>query len=62
VSLSCAIEAQASPSPGFPDETSRRSKVSNTSPTAFAARYSLGDELADRLAGIDAVTSAAIEK
>jgi uncharacterized protein (DUF302 family) len=35
-----------------------QTKVSYTSPTMLAARYHLDDELADRLAGIDAVTDA----
>jgi uncharacterized protein (DUF302 family) len=34
-------------------------KVSYTSPGALAARYGLSDELAGRLAGIDALTDAA---
>jgi uncharacterized protein (DUF302 family) len=34
-------------------------KVSYTSPEALAARYGLSDELAGRLAGIDALTDAA---
>jgi hypothetical protein len=34
--------------------------VSYTAPSALAARYRLGDELAARLAGIDAVTDAVI--
>jgi uncharacterized protein (DUF302 family) len=36
----------------------QQTKVSYTSPSALAARYQLGDELAARLAGIDAVTDA----
>jgi uncharacterized protein (DUF302 family) len=35
-----------------------RTKVSYTSPATLAARYQLADELAARLAGIDAVTDA----
>jgi uncharacterized protein (DUF302 family) len=38
-----------------------QTKVSYTSPAALAARYDLDDELAARLAGIDALTDAAIE-
>ena len=38
------------------DET----KVAYTAPAALAARYQLTDELAAKLAGIDAVTDAAI--
>jgi uncharacterized protein (DUF302 family) len=34
--------------------------VSYTAPSALAARYGLGDELAARLAGIDALTDAVI--
>lgn len=37
-----------------------QTKLSYTSPVALAARYGLGDELAVRLAGIDAVTDAVI--
>jgi len=37
-----------------------QTKVSYTAPAALAARYRLSDELAGRLAGIDAVTDAAI--
>jgi uncharacterized protein (DUF302 family) len=39
-----------------------QTKVSYTAPRALAARYGLGDELAARLAGIDAVTDAVIER
>ncbi len=35
-----------------------RTKVSYTAPAALAARYRLNDELAGRLAGIDALTDA----
>jgi uncharacterized protein (DUF302 family) len=38
-----------------------QTKVSYTSPAALAARYDLDDELAARLAGIDALTDAAVE-
>jgi uncharacterized protein (DUF302 family) len=38
-----------------------QTKVSYTAPSALAARYELTDELAARLAGIDAVTDAIIE-
>ncbi len=37
-----------------------QTKLSFTSPAALAARYDLGDELAQRLAGIDVVTDAAL--
>lgn len=37
-----------------------RTKVSYSAPSELAARYHLGDELAARLAGIDAVTDAAV--
>jgi uncharacterized protein (DUF302 family) len=37
-----------------------QTKVSYTSPATLAARYQLADELAGRLAGIDAVTDAVI--
>jgi uncharacterized protein (DUF302 family) len=37
-----------------------QTKVSYTSPAALADRYRLGDELGSRLAGIDALTDAAI--
>jgi uncharacterized protein (DUF302 family) len=37
-------------------------KVVYTAPAALAARYGLGDELAAKLAGIDAVTDAAIDR
>jgi uncharacterized protein (DUF302 family) len=39
-----------------------QTKVSYTAPSALAARYGLSDELAAPLAGIDAVTDAAIER
>jgi uncharacterized protein (DUF302 family) len=35
-----------------------QTKISYTAPAALAARYDLGDDLAARLAGIDALTSA----
>ncbi len=38
-----------------------QTKVSYTAPSALAARYGLADELAARLAGIDAVTDAIID-
>jgi uncharacterized protein (DUF302 family) len=38
-----------------------QTKVSYTAPAALAARYGLDDELAGRLAGINAVTDAAID-
>jgi uncharacterized protein (DUF302 family) len=38
-----------------------QTKVSYTPPSALAARYGLADELAARLAGIDAVTDAIID-
>ncbi len=38
-----------------------QTKVSYTAPAALAERYGLGDELAGRLAGIDALTSAVID-
>jgi uncharacterized protein (DUF302 family) len=38
-----------------------QTKVTYTSPAALAARYELNDELAARLAGIDALTDAAVE-
>lgn len=38
-----------------------QTKVSYTKPAALAARYELDDELAARLAGIDALTDAAVE-
>jgi uncharacterized protein (DUF302 family) len=38
-----------------------QTKVSYTAPAALGARYRLGEELTARLAGIDAVTDAAIE-
>jgi uncharacterized protein (DUF302 family) len=38
-----------------------QTKVSYTAPAALAARYALDDELAARLAGIDALTDAAVE-
>jgi ribose 5-phosphate isomerase A len=37
-----------------------RTKVSYTAPAALGARYGLSDELAARLAGIDAITDAAV--
>jgi len=37
-----------------------QTKISYTAPSTLAARYDLSDELADRLAGIDAVTDAVI--
>jgi uncharacterized protein (DUF302 family) len=37
-----------------------QTKVSYTAPSALAARYGLSDELAARLAGIDALTDAAV--
>ena len=37
-------------------------KLVYAAPAALAARYGLGDELAARLAGIDAVTDAAIDR
>jgi uncharacterized protein (DUF302 family) len=37
-------------------------KVSYTAPAALAARYGLSDELAARLAGIDGVTDAVIDR
>ena len=40
----------------------QQTKLSYTAPSALAARYNLGDELGARLAGIDAVTDAVIEK
>lgn len=39
-----------------------RTQVSYASPHALAARYSLDDEIADRLASIEAIANAAIEK
>jgi uncharacterized protein (DUF302 family) len=39
-----------------------QTKVSYTAPTELAARYRLSDELASRLAGIDALTDALIEQ
>jgi uncharacterized protein (DUF302 family) len=39
----------------------QQTKLSYTAPAALAARYGLSDELAARLAGIDALTSAAID-
>jgi uncharacterized protein (DUF302 family) len=38
-----------------------QTKVSYTAPSALAARYELADELAARLAGIDAVTDAIVD-
>ena len=37
-----------------------QTKLTYTTPAALAARYGLGDELAARLAGIDAITDAAV--
>jgi len=37
-------------------------QVNCTSPAELAARYGLDDELADRLAGIDAITDAALAR
>jgi uncharacterized protein (DUF302 family) len=39
-----------------------QTKVSYTAPAELAARYGLGDDLAARLAGIDALTDAAVER
>jgi uncharacterized protein (DUF302 family) len=39
-----------------------QTKVTYTAPAALAARYGLSDELAARLAGIDAVTDAVIDR
>jgi uncharacterized protein (DUF302 family) len=39
----------------------RQTKISYTAPATLAARYELSDELAAGLAGIDTLTSAAIE-
>jgi uncharacterized protein (DUF302 family) len=39
-----------------------QTKVSYTAPSALAARYQLGDELASRLAGIDALTDTVIDR
>jgi uncharacterized protein (DUF302 family) len=39
-----------------------QTKVSYTAPRALATRYGLGNELAARLAGIDAVTDAIIDR
>jgi uncharacterized protein (DUF302 family) len=39
----------------------QRTKVSYTAPAELASRYGLSDDLAARLAGIDAVTDAAID-
>ena len=39
-----------------------KTKVSYAEPAELAARYGLGDELAGRLAAIDAVTDAVIER
>jgi uncharacterized protein (DUF302 family) len=39
-----------------------QTKVSYTAPRALATRYGLGEELAGRLAGIDAVTDAVIDR
>ena len=40
----------------------QQTKVSYTAPHVLAARYGLSDELGARLAGIDAVTDAAIDR
>jgi len=39
-----------------------QTKLSYTAPGALAARYGLSEELAKRLAGIDAITDAVIER
>jgi uncharacterized protein (DUF302 family) len=39
-----------------------RTRVSYTAPSTLAARYGLSDELTDRLAGIDRLTDAVIER
>lgn len=39
-----------------------QTKISYTAPRALAARYGLGDDLAARLAGIDAITDAVIDR
>jgi uncharacterized protein (DUF302 family) len=39
-----------------------QTKLSYTAPAELAARYGLSDELAGRLAGIDAITSAVVER
>jgi uncharacterized protein (DUF302 family) len=39
-----------------------QTKISYTAPGELAARYQLSDELASRLAGIDALTDALIER
>jgi hypothetical protein len=39
-----------------------QTKVSYTAPSELAARYELSDELAARLAGINAVTDAVIDR
>jgi uncharacterized protein (DUF302 family) len=39
-----------------------QTKLSYTAPAALASRYGLNDELAARLAGIDALTTAVIQK
>jgi uncharacterized protein (DUF302 family) len=39
-----------------------QTKLSYTAPAALASRYGLNDELAARLAGIDALTNAVIQK
>lgn len=39
-----------------------RTNVSYTAPRALAARYRIGDELAARLAGIDALTDALVAR
>jgi uncharacterized protein (DUF302 family) len=40
----------------------RTTKLSYTAPAALAARYGLSDDLASRLAGIDRVTDALIDR
>jgi uncharacterized protein (DUF302 family) len=39
-----------------------QTKLSYTAPRALAARYELGEELGNRLAGIDAITDAVIDR
>ena len=39
-----------------------QTKVSYTAPATLAARYGISDELGSRLAGIDAITNAVIDK
>jgi uncharacterized protein (DUF302 family) len=43
-------------------EDEHTTKLSYTAPAALAARYELSDELASRLAGIDVVTDAVIDR